>query len=78
MVTSDQIVGRPRTECAVLSILAEAVTVELNRQIATVSKRMPRGTRKPNPRCRGRRVPKPSAKTSPCIPMRKSKDKAGG
>lgn len=43
-----------------------------------VSKRMPRGTRKPNPRCREQRVPKPSVKTSTCIPMRKSKDKAGG
>ena len=78
MVTSDQIVGRPRTECVVLSILAEAVTVELNRQIATVSKRMPLGTRKSNPRCHECRVPKPSAKTSPLIPMGKSNYEAGG
>lgn len=40
MVTSDQIVGRPRTECAISPILAEPATVEFNRQIATVSKRM--------------------------------------
>ena len=40
MVTSDQIVGRPRTECAISPILAEPATVELNRQIATVSNRM--------------------------------------
>ena len=37
---SNRIVGRPRTECVVLSILAEAATVEINRQIATVSNRM--------------------------------------
>lgn len=40
MVTSDQIVGRPRTEFAISPILAEPATVELNRQIATVSNRM--------------------------------------
>lgn len=43
-----------------------------------VSKRMPPDTRKSSHRCHANRVPKPSAKTSSCIPMRKSKDKAGG
>ncbi|MEO2520653.1 recombinase family protein [Collinsella aerofaciens] len=37
-----------------------------------VSKRMPLGTRKSNSRCRERRVPKPSVKTSASIPMGKS------
>lgn len=30
MVTSDQIVGRPRTECAVTSILTESATTPVN------------------------------------------------
>ena len=30
MVTSDQIVGRPRTECAVASILTEPATAPVN------------------------------------------------
>lgn len=30
MVTSDQIVGRPRTECAVASILPEPATAPVN------------------------------------------------
>ena len=30
MVTSDQIVGRPRTECAVTSILTESATPPVN------------------------------------------------
>ena len=30
MVTSDQVVGRPRTECAVASILTEPATVPVN------------------------------------------------
>lgn len=78
MVTSDRVVGRPRTECAVSSILAEPAAVELNNQTATVPKRMLNGTCKSGGRDRANRVSKPSAKTILSNLMGKSNYEAGG
>ena len=43
MVTSDQIVGRPRTECAVTSILTESATTPVNWYTSVIVQLEPRG-----------------------------------
>lgn len=67
-----------RRHCLSNQCRSRTLLVHILLCIFNVPKRMPPDTRKSSHRCHANRAPKPSAKTSSCIPIRKSKDKAGG
>lgn len=67
-----------RRHCLSNQCRSRTLLVHILLCIFNVPKRMPPGTCKSTRQDREHRVPKPSAKTSPLIPMRKSNYEAGG